>query len=232
MIQFYTVDELFHKQDIDEDFIASFNKLTISSQSIVKAKNCYLKDWIESNEIEELASFVVDNLDKVDGKSQEVETETKLKSKGEFNSENTENFKTQNYNELSFTSQLLADNESIKVENSESSSKDGVETKLDNSQILDKLDREYNSLNFNQEILHINNLYLVLLDKKAKNCPIHKKKLVKKKILMKVDGENKKITLNTCQFCKRFYFFNKGEDLNKLRKTNIPYKIIHLEDID
>lgn len=214
MLRFYTVDELFHKQDIDEDFIVSFNKLTESSKNIIKTKNLFLKEWLETNEINVISSSVPAN--------------------ESFDKE--ENYVTQIDDAMSHTGQPLPDNTSIKAEvaltdDNKNPINDEKEEKPDNSQLLEKLDSEYKSLNFNQEILHINNLYLVLLDKRVKNCPIHKKKLTKKKILIKVNGENKKITFYACQYCKRFYALNKGEDANKLKKANIPYKFIKLDDI-
>ena len=239
MIQFYTVDELFNKQDIDEVFIASFNKLTESSQNIVKAKNLYLKEWLEINVTNVVASYAADNnnLDKEEVKFQEVETDDKNEAERDINCESPEKLVTPTDGAISLTSQPLVDNTPIKAEvalttDNEITSSEENEEKVDYIQLLEKLNSEYKSLNFSKEMLPINNLYLVLLDKKAKNCPIHKKKLVKKKILMKVDGENKKTTLNACQYCKRFYFFNKGDEANKLKKSNIPYKLIKLEDIE
>lgn len=238
MLRFYTVDELFHKQDIDEDFIISFNKLTESSKNIIKTKNLFLKEWLETNEINVIFSSVPANesFDKEEVKFQALEAEDKNEADGEINFESVENYVTQIDDAMSHASQSLPDNTSIKAEvaltdDNKNPINDEKEEKPDNSQLLEKLDSEYKSLNFNQEILHINNLYLVLLDKRVKNCPIHKKKLTKKKILIKVNGENKKITFYACQYCKRFYALNKGEDANKLKKANIPYKFIKLDDI-
>lgn len=229
MIKFYTVDELFHKQDIDETFLASFNKLTESSQSIVKSKNLFLQKRLELKVINEELLANADN--DVSLKHEEEVKLSNLETEDKIEAENTENSITHIDGDLSSISQPLAENTSIKAEYSESSSKDEIEANLSNNQILEKLESEYKLLNFSQEILHINNLYFVLLDKRVKNCPIHKKKLTKKKILIKVNGENKKITFYACQYCKRFYALNKGEDANKLKKANIPYKFIKLDDI-
>lgn len=245
MIRFYTVEELYKTEDISDVFLTSFNRLTQSAQEIVKSKNNVLREWLVEH------SAVLDHKDDVVSLNVEVDSqkltdksqesgcvsefhESALQSNAVIEATNciTENKEAENQIKDKESTDVVSN----KVNDGLIEEKESVEYKeviqdntprneeLDETNLIEKMNKEYNSLNFKQDIIRIKNLYLISLKKKAKDCPIHKKRLIKKKVL--INGIKKEFM--SCDLCKRFYSFNQEDEVKKLRKANIPYNIIEL----
>lgn len=135
MIQFYTISELFNKADINDSFIESFYKLTLSAQNLVVSKNLNLKKWLEEH-----PDYIVT--------PKEVTTYEPI------------------------IPETFCEKNGLDKQ---------LDEKIEENLNTEKFDKAYSSLNFNQEIIRIENLYLILLNNKNKGCPIHKKSWLRKK---------------------------------------------------
>ncbi len=228
MIRFYTVEELFKTEDISDLFLDSFNRLTQSAQEIVKTKNNSLREWlvVHSSDLNNKESLIAKGKEK----KQEDNTNANKPLLGNFVGNEVLTLKDfdNSLENIERTSHEVCSKESNIFSNgniTDDQEKTESNIELNQSELLEKMNKEYNSLNFNREIVSIKNLYLILLNKGTKVCSIHKKKLKKKKVL--INGIIKELL--SCDLCKRFFSVNQEEDIKKLKKAKILYKLIFTE---
>lgn len=196
MIRFYTLDELYTNNDINSDFLCSFNHLTDSAKKIVLAKNKTLKDFIElhpklffaENNTSSDVAAAIDN-------SRSVGKEENLVC--------YENALPQEVGEI--LSEPATKRKSVQIPS---------ETDYD------KLDFSKDVVYVNKLFLRL------ITNRKNKCPKHDKQKLKKINVVIKNKGRNEKLSLWACSTCKRFYTWAKMDDITKLNKLKIEFECI------
>lgn len=198
MIRFYSLNELYNNNDINSDFLCSFNHLTDSAKKIVLAKNKTLADYLELHP--ELKQTEAERLSATTEKIEVSET-------------------TNNIDELNKEKQIVG--ETVLVQETKNSQEATTKHISKSSEI------DYDKLDFNKDIVYVNKLFIRFITNHKNKCPEHtKQKLRKTNVVINNKRRKEKVSLWACPICKRFYTWEKMNDIAKLKKMRIEFESI------
>ena len=89
---------------------------------------------------------------------------------------------------------------------------------------------DYHKIDFSQERIVVEKLYINIKDENDGLCPIHAEPLQRKSIVLKMETKNFGVLLDTCLHCKKIYAHKDDEKIKQLHGKNYPYEIITNEE--